>query len=117
MDQLGIQSITVGFLLDIRLLGATEASDSMRAQALRHAGNLVDVYSNSWGPPDYGFGEVSNPGTLTKQAIKEGILKVSRFLSLTFECDFKINRIRCVYDVLLAIIIQVRNNNMYTKQG
>ena len=69
----------------------------MRAQALRHAGNLVDVYSNSWGLPDYGFGEIPGPGPLTKQAIKEGVLKVSRFLSLTFECDFKLNRIRCVY--------------------
>ena len=48
----------------------------MEAAALGHAINLVDVYSNSWGPPDSGF-YFMEPGPLTKRAIKRGIVEVS----------------------------------------
>ena len=48
----------------------------MEAAALGHAINLVDVYSNSWSPPDSGF-YFMEPGPLTKRAIKRGIVEVS----------------------------------------
>ncbi|CAG2227760.1 PC3-like endoprotease variant B,Furin-like protease 2,Furin-like protease 1, isoform 1-CRR,Furin-like protease 1, isoforms 1/1-X/2,PC3-like endoprotease variant A,Proprotein convertase subtilisin/kexin type 5,Furin-like protease kpc-1,Proprotein convertase subtilisin/kexin type 4,Proprotein convertase subtilisin/kexin type 7,Furin,Proprotein convertase subtilisin/kexin type 6,Furin-1 [Mytilus edulis] len=61
------QSTIVG----VRLLGNRGLTDSEEAQALNHHINEIDIYSNSWGPPDgYGF---YSPGTLTKEALKAGV--------------------------------------------
>lgn len=50
-------------------------TDLEEAAALSYERNLIDIYSNSWGPLDNGR-VVSGPRTLTKRVLKEGILKV-----------------------------------------
>ncbi|CAC5358763.1 Neuroendocrine convertase 2,Furin-like protease 2,Proprotein convertase subtilisin/kexin type 4,Furin,Furin-like protease 1, isoform 1-CRR,Furin-like protease kpc-1,Proprotein convertase subtilisin/kexin type 5,Endoprotease bli,Furin-like protease 1, isoforms 1/1-X/2 [Mytilus coruscus] len=58
-------------IVGVRLLGNRGLTDSEEAQALNHHINEIDIYSNSWGPPDgYGF---YGPGTLTKEALKAGV--------------------------------------------
>lgn len=42
--------------------------DAAVASALSHAQSSIDVYSNSWGPPGW-----SDLGTLTRQALEQGI--------------------------------------------
>ncbi|CAC5424798.1 FURIN [Mytilus coruscus] len=60
------------FLLKgIRILGSFAISDSEEAQGLSHYLSNVDIYSNSWGPPDgTGF---KGPGSLTKAALLDGV--------------------------------------------
>ena len=36
---------------------------------------MIEIYSNSWGPPDVGF-IVKKPGTLMEMALKEGVTNV-----------------------------------------
>ncbi|KAM7432787.1 Proprotein convertase subtilisin/kexin type 5 [Porites harrisoni] len=58
----------------IRLFYMEKASDADTARALSHATNLIDIYSNSWGPGDKGL-EVEGPGPLTQRALKNGAEK------------------------------------------
>lgn len=61
-------------LKGVRILGTSGLTDSEEAQALNHHLSGVDIYSNSWGPTDgYGFSE---PGTITKSALLDGITSV-----------------------------------------
>ena len=53
-----------------------KASDADTARTLSHAANLIDIYSNSWGPNDNGL-EVEGPGPLTQRALKNGAEKVT----------------------------------------
>ncbi|XP_076100714.1 proprotein convertase subtilisin/kexin type 6-like isoform X2 [Mytilus galloprovincialis] len=58
-------------IIGVRILGTSGLTDSEEAQALNHHLSGVDIYSNSWGPTDgYGFSE---PGTITKSALLDGI--------------------------------------------
>ena len=59
----------------LELLGFGGNTDMDEAAALSHAKDIIDVYSNSWGPPDIGY-NVEGPGTLTKYVLQEGVTKV-----------------------------------------
>ena len=63
-------------------------TDLEEAEALSHAVDIIDVYSNSWGPPDTGA-HVSGPGTLTQLVLKMGATIVSKVKqSMHFFIDF-----------------------------
>ena len=53
-------------------------TDAQDASAVSHQRNAIDIYSNSWGPGDYGC-IVGGPETLTLTALEEGTQLV-RFL-------------------------------------
>ena len=55
---------------DIRSTDATESG------AFSHRTDVIDIYSNSWGPGDIGW-QVQGPGVLASKAIERGIQKVS----------------------------------------
>ena len=57
-------------LVGFRLLGAE--TDVNEADALTRSGDLVDVYSNSWGAPDAGI--LEGPGPLTRDALAYGAM-------------------------------------------
>ena len=56
------------------LLGAT--TDMNEASSLTYENDIVDIYSNSWGPFDSG-NVVSGPGPLTQLALETGASQVS----------------------------------------
>ena len=55
------------------LLGAN--SDINEALSLSYKRDIVDVYSNSWGPFDSGD-NVDGPGLLTEMALENGVQEV-----------------------------------------
>ena len=55
------------------LLGAS--NDINEARSLLYRRDIVDIYSNSWGPPDT-RSLVSGPGYLTQMALQIGIEEV-----------------------------------------
>ena len=61
----------------LRLLSLyEEAMDMQEANALSHAMDIVDIYSNSWGPSDEGT-VVGGPRTMGQIALKNGTSRVS----------------------------------------
>ena len=50
-------------------------SDAVEARALGYKDSHIDVYSNSWGPSDYGF-TVEGPGDLLQQTLANGAREV-----------------------------------------
>ncbi|CAI8044886.1 Neuroendocrine convertase 2, partial [Geodia barretti] len=58
-------------LRSIKLLDGGGRTDLEEAEALSYAVDIIDVYSNSWGPYDTGA-HVSGPGTLTQDVFKMG---------------------------------------------
>lgn len=52
-------------------------SDTIEGSALGHALDKVDIVTCSWGPTDDGR-RVEGPGRLAREAIKEGVEKVSQ---------------------------------------
>ena len=52
-----------------------ETTDAQDASAVTYQQNDIDIYSNSWGPEDYGC-IVGGPDTLTLTALKEGTQSV-----------------------------------------
>ena len=46
------------------------------AKALSHEDDIIDVYSNSWGPPDDGY-VVEGPLSLAKMTFEEGVREVN----------------------------------------
>ena len=62
-------------LVGLRLLGAT--TDINEAMALSYANDIVDVYSNSWGPADSGS-SVEGPDILTRMVLRIGAEEVSQ---------------------------------------
>ena len=50
-------------------------TDLDEAQSLSYANDIIDIYSNSWGPCDYGC--VDGAGKLTQMALKNGVETVS----------------------------------------
>ena len=57
----------------VALLGAN--TDINEAKSLSYERDIVDIYSNSWGPYDGGF-IVDGPGSLTQLALKNGTEEV-----------------------------------------
>lgn len=57
--------ITIG----IRLVIPEGQTDINDAKALSYKNNVIDIYSNSWGPPDGGY-FVDGPGPLAKLALE-----------------------------------------------
>ena len=49
------------------------------AQSLSYASDVIDIYSNSWGPCN--FGCVGGPERLTQMALKNGAKTVSNVCS------------------------------------
>ena len=49
--------------------------DTQDAMALSYALDIIDVYSNSWGPIDNGF-IVGFPRNMTKMALEKGVTEV-----------------------------------------
>ena len=58
-------------LVGYRLLGAE--TDANEADALTKNFNVIDIYSNSWGPYDDGM-RLDGPGALTEKAMQNGAL-------------------------------------------
>lgn len=54
----------------------TKSTDSSEARALSYKSQLVDIYSNSWGPGDIGW-EVEGPGPRLTKVLEDGTKKVS----------------------------------------
>ena len=50
-------------------------TDVVEASALSYQNDYIQVYSNSWGPPDNGF-LVQGPGYYSERVLKEGAYKV-----------------------------------------
>ena len=61
------------YIVGIALLGA--GTDMNEASSLTFALDIVDIYSNSWGPGDDGM-TVAGPGTLTRMALETGVTEV-----------------------------------------
>ena len=58
----------------------SRATDLIEALGLGRKNYYIQVYSNSWGPSDYGF-VVKGPGTLTKQTLYNGATQVIKLYS------------------------------------
>ena len=52
------------------------ATDSQEANALGHENDYIKIYSNSWGPSDFGF-IIDGPGYYTKSTLSSGVTSVS----------------------------------------
>lgn len=65
--------------LGVKLLDGP-TTDMLEAEALNHALDLVDVYSNSWGPTDDGK-TLEGPGKLTLMALEKGVKEVNNNLN------------------------------------
>lgn len=50
-------------------------TDVAEATALSYRDDVIQIYSNSWGPHDTGF-IVEGPGKLTKRALAAGVQEV-----------------------------------------
>ena len=57
-------------------LGNSE--DLTESEALSYHLSHIDVYSNSWGPADFGF-TVDGPGYYLASAFESGVIHVSRY--------------------------------------
>ena len=53
-----------------------DVTDVVEGNSLSFRNQHIDIYSSSWGPDDDGL-TVDGPGTLAKNAFKNGITKVS----------------------------------------
>ena len=62
-------NIFTGIRLISSLQGATDADE---AEALSWKNDVIDIYSNSWGPSDSGI-VIAGPGHLTHRALQQGV--------------------------------------------
>ena len=51
------------------------ATDAVEALAVGYKDYYIDIYSNSWGPLDFGF-IVSGPGILLQNTLQTGVTEV-----------------------------------------
>ena len=58
-------------------LNFSDFTDLTSADALSHNGSYIDIYSNSWGPSDFGF-TVEGPAYLTTSTLETGAQTVKR---------------------------------------
>lgn len=54
----------------------SDGSDATEAHMLSHESDYVQVYSNSWGPGDFGF-VVSGPDVLARRTLETSTAQVS----------------------------------------
>ena len=73
-----VTTIAAGIRVNLNYL-----TDIVEAKALTFQRDYVDIYSNSWGPPDNGF-LVQGPGYYSDKALKEGVTKVLAGIYLYF---------------------------------
>ena len=66
-------------------------SDLQTASALGHNDSYIDVYSNSWGPLDFGF-FVEGPGFLTERTLEMGAVHV--------RMDNNVNHCHYLYNII-----------------
>ena len=69
---------------------SSSTADSEEASALGHLSDAIMVYSNSWGPSDYGF-SVDGPGVLTELTFSTGAQNVSLIITCyqqSFICHY-----------------------------
>lgn len=57
--------------------------DVTEAQALGYKNSYIQVYSNSWGPPDNGF-LVQGPGYYSGRILKQGVSQVCVYIIHVF---------------------------------
>ena len=76
-------SLSISTLVGLRLLGEVELTDAQTAGALSHNRSNIDIYSNSWGPPDIGT-ITGGPEMLTRRAFQEGSAMVRGTCSEVF---------------------------------
>ena len=57
-------------------MSVEESTDVSEANALGFKDDYIDVYSNSWGPSDFGF-TVQGPGHLAQRAMQTAVGEVS----------------------------------------
>ena len=62
-------------IIGIRVLGDSQ-TDLQEARALSHRDDIISIYSNSWGPFDFGF-TVEGPGPLVQRTFQIGTAEVS----------------------------------------
>ena len=79
----------------IRLLGAN--TDMNEAQSLSHANDIIDIYSNSWGPCDLRC--VGGPEKLTQMTLKNGAEKVSNVCSRVPSRVYRDGRDQAIQDI------------------
>ena len=65
-------------IIGIRVLGDSQ-TDLQEARALSHRDDIISIYSNSWGPFDFGF-TVEGPGPLVQRTFQIGTAEVSTVL-------------------------------------
>lgn len=65
--------VNVGLRVYDKNIRSTDATESA---AFSYRTEVIDIYSNSWGPGDLGW-QVQGPGVLGSKAIEHGIKKVS----------------------------------------
>ena len=58
-------------------------SDLQIADALGHNDSYISIYSNSWGPLDFGF-TVEGPGLMTSMTLENGVLSVRTCTRIIF---------------------------------
>ena len=75
-----LTSLSTIIQLGVALLGAN--SDMNEASSLTFENDIVDIYSNSWGPSDSGA-IVQGPGELTRLALQSGAdnVKISKLFT------------------------------------
>ena len=76
----GLLTCVVG----IRVLGDNQ-TDLQEASALSHRDDIISIYSNSWGPFDFGF-TVEGPGPLVQRTFQIGTAEVSSIPVSCFCC-------------------------------
>lgn len=79
------------------MLSVKDPTDAMEAKALSYAQNRTDIFSNSWGPADYGW-VIEGPGKLTLKALQDGVKWVKIKLLETTTIDILL--------LLVAVIVK-----------
>ena len=74
-DKCGV-GVAYGCKISGLKLDMDDSNDVAEASALGYRSNHIDVYSNSWGPSDFGF-IVDGPGYYLVRTFEEGVKLVS----------------------------------------
>ena len=77
LDAMYFWQVLVSFLSGLRLLTEVGTTDMEEAEALSYVRDIIDIYSNSWGPTDTGF-NISKPRNLTELAFENGVTYVRK---------------------------------------
>ena len=69
---------TVVVLISALKFDVGGSTDAGEASAVGYKDYYIDVYSNSWGPNDFGF-IVEGPGSLVQNTLATGVTEVNRW--------------------------------------